>query len=61
MNLKIMYRKYAPANAISGRSGGGNDEESLAAAKNANLFLNTCKKKRVKNRKFELYDKSKHG
>lgn len=32
-----------PANAISGRSGGGNDEEIFAAAKNSNLFLNACK------------------
>lgn len=43
MTCKIMYRKYAPANAISGRSGAGNDEEILAAAKNVNLFLKTYK------------------
>lgn len=30
-----------PANAISGRSGGGNDDETFAAAKNVKLFLNT--------------------
>lgn len=29
-----------PANAISGSSGGGNDDETFAAAKNVNLFLN---------------------
>jgi len=32
-----------PANAISGTSGGGNEDETFAAAKNSNLFLNTCK------------------
>lgn len=36
--------KYWPANAISGRSGGGNDDEAFAAAKNVNLFLNICAK-----------------
>lgn len=36
--------KYLPANAISGRSGGGNDDEAFAAAKNVNLFLNICPK-----------------
>lgn len=34
--------KSIPANAISGRSGGGNEEETFAAAKNVNLFLNIC-------------------
>lgn len=34
--------KHLPANAISGRSGGGNDDEAFAAAKNVNLFLNIC-------------------
>lgn len=36
-----------PANAISGRSAGGNDEETLAAAKNSNLFLNTYRKSKL--------------
>lgn len=39
MNSKI---KTLPANAISGRLGGGNDDETFAAAKNSNLFLKTC-------------------
>jgi hypothetical protein len=34
--------KTLPANAISGRLGGGNDDETFAAAKNSNLFLKTC-------------------
>lgn len=32
-----------PANAISGTSGNGNDDDTFAAAKNVNLFRNTCK------------------
>lgn len=44
---RYVYKKFVcimslPANAISGRTGGGNDDEILAAAKNSNLFLNTC-------------------
>lgn len=34
--------KIIPANAISGRSGEGKEDETLAAAKNSNLFLNAC-------------------
>lgn len=30
-----------PANAISGSSGDGNDDETFAAAEKVNLFLNT--------------------
>ena len=36
--------EYLPANAISGRPGGGNDDETFAAAKNVILFLNICAK-----------------
>jgi hypothetical protein len=31
-----------PANAISGRPGGGNEDETFAAAKNVNLFQKIC-------------------
>jgi hypothetical protein len=34
--------EYLPANAISGRPGGGNDDEAFAATKNVIFFLNIC-------------------
>lgn len=39
---KSSHLKFIPANAISGRSGGGNEEETFAAAKKVSLFLNIC-------------------
>lgn len=42
IGIKQWRLKTLPANAISGRLGGGNDDETFAAAKNSNLFLKTC-------------------
>lgn len=39
---RLTNMKYLPANAISGRSGAGNEDEIFAAAKNSNLFLKIC-------------------
>lgn len=40
LEIKWWWFKILPANAISGRFGGGNDDETFAAAKKSNLFLN---------------------
>jgi len=42
IDIKQWWLKTLPANAISGRLGGGNDDETFAAAKKSNLFLKTC-------------------
>lgn len=42
MYRRIKISNYLPAKAISGMSGGGKDDETFAAAKKVNLFLNIC-------------------
>lgn len=48
---QVQNFEYIPANAISGKSGVGKDDETFAAAKKVNLFLNTCGLQLVSTRK----------